>query len=129
MRTKLIAATLAALGVLAIANPADASSSNITGSLTRNVTTYYTTGRTITASGSNIYFRKTDGPDIDLKWYKCSNMGVAGSFVYFENPDPTSRKVIGTNFASSTVFCLAAFDYGTNATDTFSGGLDWNVFS
>jgi hypothetical protein len=129
MRNKIIAAAVAVVATLAIASPADASTSTITGSLTRNQTTFYTTGRTITVGGSNIFFRKTDGPEIDLKWYKCSDRNVSGSFVNFPNPDPTARKQIGSNFLASTVFCLAAFDYGTNATDTFTGPLDWNVFT
>jgi hypothetical protein len=49
--------------------------------------------------------------------------------VTFPNADPTSRVAIGTNFRAGTVFCLAAIDHGTNGTDTFSGNLDWNVFS
>jgi hypothetical protein len=129
MRNKLIAFGIAIAATFAIMSPAGASSTTITGSLTRNTTTFYTTGRTITVGGSGIFFRKTDGPEIDLKWYKCSDRNVSGAFVNFPNPDPTARKQLGSGFLASTVFCLAAFDYGTNATDTFTGPLDWNVFS
>ena len=44
-----------------------------------------------------------------------------------QDADPTPRLTIGTNFRAGTVFCLAAWDHGSNATDTFSGALDWNA--
>lgn len=109
--------------------PAFASTATITGSLTQGQVSTYTTPRSITVAGSNIYFRKTDGPEIQLRWYKCGNTSIHGAWVDFPNPDPTSRVAIGTNFAAGTSFCLQAMDLGSNPTDTFTGDLAWNVFS
>lgn len=101
---------------------ANATSTSVTGNLTVGVVTY-TNPRTITVSGSNISFRKTDGPEMALRWYKCGNTGVAGSFVYFENPDPTATKLLGTGFIAGTKFCLQS--QGVTFGDTFTGTLWW----
>jgi hypothetical protein len=124
------AGTAAVMGIsLFVGAPAFATSATITGSLTQGQISTYTTSRTITVAGSNIYFKKTDGPQIELRWYKCGNTSIHGAWVTFPNPDPTSRVAIGTNFAANTSFCLQALDQGSNSTDTFTGNLDWNVFS
>jgi|SRR5437870_5276806 len=120
---------LAPAAALLLATPADASQTNVTGALTKDQVTYYTTARSITASGSNIYVQKTDGPHISLKWYKCGDRSVSGAWVDFPNTDPTARIRIGSNFAAGTSFCLAAWDHGSNATDTWSGTVWWNVYS
>jgi hypothetical protein len=129
MVKKIIAVVLAGVATLALAAPASASSQVTTGGLTKDKVTYYTTGRTITAGGSNIYVQKTDGPAIDVKWYKCGNTGVSGAWVYLQNADPTPRARLGSGFLASTVFCLAAWDHGSNSTDTWTGTVWWNVFS
>ena len=115
--------------VLLLATPAAASSSGLNGSLTRGQVTWYGTARTITASGSNIYVQKVDGPEIDVKWYKCSDRNVSGAWYRLPNADPTARIRIGTGFAPNTQFCLAALSYGSNTTDTWAGTVWWNVFS
>jgi hypothetical protein len=66
-----------------------ASSTGFTGSLVKDRITYYTTGRTISAGGSNIYVQKTDGPEIDGMWYKCSDRNVHGAWFRLQNADPT----------------------------------------
>jgi hypothetical protein len=89
----------------------------------------YTATHTISVGGTKIFFRKTDGLEIDLRWRKCDDASVHGTYVNFPNPDPTGRFQLGMNFLAGTVFCLTAFDHGSNATDTFTGPLDWNVTS
>ncbi|HWS34927.1 MAG TPA: hypothetical protein VN408_19580 [Actinoplanes sp.] len=127
---KLVAAGTVGLTVaLTAATPALATDAGISGSLTKNQTTWYGTQRTITANGSNIYVKKTDGPEIDVKWYKCSDRNNAGGWVRLPNADPTGRLLIGSGFAAGTVFCLAAISRGSNATDSWSGTVSWNVFS
>jgi hypothetical protein len=130
-RSSLVGAGAAAILTVGMFTGASAfaSTTTITGSLTQGQVSTYTTPRSITVAGSNIYFRKTDGPQIQLRWYKCGNTSIHGAWVTFPNPDPTSRVAIGTNFASGTSFCLQALDQGSNSTDTFTGTLDWNVFS
>jgi hypothetical protein len=113
--------------VLVFATPASASQTNVTGSLVKDQQTFYLTKRTISVSGSSIYVQKTDGPHIHIKWYKCGNRNVSGAWIDFANADPTPKQRIGTNFLANTVFCLAAWDHGSNATDTWSGTLWWNV--
>jgi hypothetical protein len=120
---------LAVLTTVGMAVPASASSTGISGNLIKNQWVYYTTQRTVTSSGSNIYVQKTDGPQIDVMWYKCSDRGVHGSPVGFPNADPTGRLLIGSNFAANSVFCLAAYSHGNNSTDSWSGNVWWNVFS
>jgi hypothetical protein len=129
MKKRLVVILLALAAPLLLALPADASQTNVTGSLVKDQVTYYTTQRLISASGSNIYVQKTDGPHISLKWYKCGNRNVSGAWYDFPNTDPTARIRIGTNFASGTYFCLAAWDHGNNSTDTWSGTVWWNVYS
>ncbi len=127
---KIFAAVMAAVATLALAaSPAAASQTVTTGDLKKDQVTYYTTKRTITAGGTNIYVQKTDGPAIDVKWYKCTNTGVSGAWVYFQNADPTPRLKIGSGFLAGTEFCLAAWDHGSNATDTWTGTVWWNVSS
>jgi hypothetical protein len=127
---KALAVIAAALTmVLVVATPASATSSGFTGSLIQDQQVFYTNGRTITVGGSHIFVQKTDGPHLHAKWYKCGNRGVSGAWIEFENADPTARKRIGSNFLSGTVFCLAAWSHGNNATDTWSGTIWWNVFS
>lgn len=129
MRKPLAVIAAAVVIVLFMATPASASSSGLTGSLVKDQQTFYTTGRTITVGGSHIFVQKTDGPHIHVKWYKCGNQGVAGAWIDFQNEDPTPRLRIGSNFLANTTFCLAAWDHGSNATDTWSGTVWWNVFS
>ncbi|MEV6241598.1 hypothetical protein [Lentzea sp. NPDC051838] len=76
--------------------------------------------------GTNIYVRKTDGPEIDVKWRRCAG-GAEGSAVRLQNADPTPYVRIDTNFRASTVFCLSAKSYGSNTTDTWNGTVKWNV--
>ena len=108
--------------------PASASTVGLSGSLTRHAWVNYSTQRTITASGSSIFVKKTDGPEIDVKWRRCAG-GAQGSPVRLQNADPTPRVRIGTNFLPGTGFCLSAYSYGSNSTDTWNGNLWWNVFS
>jgi hypothetical protein len=99
-----------------------------TGSLRKNEVTYYTTKRTITVSGSSIYVRKTDGPGIQVMWYKCGDRSTHGAWHRLVNSDPTPYVRIGTNFLPNTQFCLAAWDdQGSNATDTWTGNIKYNV--
>lgn len=115
--------------VLLVATPASATSSGFTGSLVQDQQVFYTTPRTISVGGTSIFVQKTDGPHLSAKWYKCGDRGVAGAWIDFENADPTARKRIGSNFLGGTVFCLAAWSHGNNATDTWSGTIWWNVNS
>lgn len=116
-----------AAGVMALATaPALADSASISGGVVRHTVVDYTTARTITVSGSDIWFQKTDGPEIDLRWRTCSNSAFGG-WTNFANADPTGWQTLGTDFLSSTVFCLSSYSYGTNGTDTFAGTLEWNV--
>jgi hypothetical protein len=108
---------------------ANASQSGVAGSLTKDQITYYTSPRTITVGGSNIYVQKTDGPEIEIMWYKCSDRNVHGPWYRLQNADPTPRTRIGSNFAVNTDFCLAALDHGSNKKDAWSGTLWWNVSS
>lgn len=122
------------MGIMAVAIllggaiPALASSAGLSGNLTRNAWVNYNTQRTITVAGTHIYVRKTDGPELDVKWRRCAG-GAQGSPVRFQNADPTPRIRIGANFLAGTVFCLSAYSRGSNATDTWNGTVWWNVSS
>jgi len=124
---RITAAAATGAALLLAPTTASATTAGVRGSLRRGAITHYSNARKITVSGSSIKFRKTDGPTIDVRWERCSNRSVHGAWVRFRNADPTPRITIGTNFRAGTVFCLAAWDHGSNATDTFSGALDWNV--
>lgn len=127
---RLVAVVAAAVAMaLLVATPASASSQGFTGSLIQDQPVFYTTGRTITVAGSDIFVQKTDGPHLSAKWYKCGNRNVSGAWIDFPNADPTPRTRIGSGFLANTTFCLAAWSHGNNATDTWSGTVWWNVNS
>lgn len=121
---------LVAVGIIgalvATAMPASASESGLSGNLRKGEWVHYGTQRTVTVAGTNIYVRKTDGPEIDVKWRRCSG-GAEGSAVRLQNADPTPYVRIGSGFRASTVFCLSAKSYGSNSTDTWNGNVRWNV--
>jgi hypothetical protein len=130
MNVKLLAVT-AAVGALLVggALPAGATEAAVgPGTVVRGEWVNYSPQKTITASGSSIYLRKLDGPELDVKWRRCTG-GAEGSPVRFENTDPTQRRRLGTGFLAGTVFCLSAKSYGNNDTDTWIGRLEWNVYS
>lgn len=90
------------------------------------------TGRTVTAGGSNIYFGKTDGPGLFMKWYRCGNTSVNGPGslgYYWSDPDPQSAKLLDNGFAYGARFCLMVLSNGADDKDEFSGNLYWNVYS
>lgn len=129
MKKRIVLLTFGVIAaILATAMPASAASAGLSGSLRRGAWVNYGTQRTITVSGTHIFVRKTDGPEIDVKWRRCAG-GAEGSPVRFQNADPTPRIRIGSNFRSGTVFCLSAKSYGSNATDTWNGTVWWNVTS
>jgi hypothetical protein len=113
--------------VLASALPASATSDNIgPASVVRHQWVNYTTGRTVTSGGTNIYVRKNEGPEMDVKWRRCAG-GAQGNAVRLENHDPTVPHLIGSNFLSGTVFCLSAYSLGNNTNDEWTGSVRWNV--
>jgi hypothetical protein len=127
MKRKMFVVAVGVIGALvATAMPASASQSGISGNLRKGEWVNYSTARTITVGGTNIYVNKTDGPEIGVKWRRCSG-GAEGSEVRLQNADPTPRVRIGSNFRASTVFCLSAKSYGSNSTDTWNGNVWWNV--
>lgn len=127
MKKRLVLLVLGVIAALfATALPASASSSGISGNLRKGAWVNYTTQRTITVGGTNIYVNKTDGPEIGVKWRRCAG-GAQGSEVRLQNADPTPRVRIGSNFRASTVFCLSAKSYGSNSTDTWNGNVWWNI--
>jgi hypothetical protein len=125
------AATVAmVLGVLlAPAQGALASSEYITGTIYRNQDVFFTKERTVTATNSNFYFQKTDGPGMYLGWYKCGERSNNGGYIYFNDTDPTARQYIGGPFRYGAPVCLMARSNGSLSQDTFSGNLNWNVYS
>ncbi|GLZ34539.1 hypothetical protein Lesp02_67260 [Lentzea sp. NBRC 105346] len=129
MKKRLI---LLAFGIIAAlfatAMPASASSAGLSGSLRKGQWVHYGTQRTISVSGTHIFVKKTDGPELDVKWRRCAG-GAEGSPVRLQNADPTPRIRIGSNFRSGTVFCLSAKSHGNNTTDTWNGTVWWNVTS
>jgi hypothetical protein len=124
----IIAATVLALAAITTSS-AQATQELVTGVIHSGQMSNYNVARTISVGGTKIFFRKTDGPEIDLRWRKCNDASVHGTYVNFPNPDPTGRFQLGMNFLAGTVFCLTAVDHGSNADDTFTGPLDWNVTS
>lgn len=124
---KAVAGVALAAGVVGMgASPVLADSAFISGDVIRHLVVNYTTDRTISVGGSDIWHQKTDGPEIDLRWRKCDG-SVVGNWTRFADADPTGWKTIGTDFLSGTVFCLSSYSHGTNGSDTFSGNLEWNV--
>jgi len=115
--------------VLAAATPAVATESSHTDSVHKSQYTYSVYGRTITAGNSNIYYQKTDGPQVLITWYKCGYTSVHGANVQFANPDPTGRQLIDYGFLANTTFCLRFYSQGNNTTDTVTGNTWWNVYS
>lgn len=125
-----LAVATAAAGVLVVgALPAHAASSNVTGQVSAGKVTWYTSARTITVAGSDIYLRVTSSPvDLKIWWYRCGDRGVSGSPVYFLAGDH-SRKRIGSNFRDGTKFCLGASADIGEGTRTWRGIVDWNIHS
>ncbi|NEA64628.1 hypothetical protein [Streptomyces sp. SID12488] len=127
-RRKVLVTGAALAGALALAaGPAYASSTNVSGQVGGSYT-YYGTGRTITANGSNVYLQVTNTPGVAMKvmWYKCDNRSVHGSDVEVGDG---RRHLIGSNFKSGTVFCLAAAADLSETKLNWSGTLNWNVTS
>ncbi len=125
-----LAVVTAAAGVLVVgALPAHAASSNVSGQVSAGKVTWYTTGRAITADGSDIYLRVTSSPvDLKIWWYKCGDRKVSGAAVVFP-AGGQSRKRIGSNFRAGTRFCLGASGDIGEGTRTWHGIVDWNVNS
>ncbi|GGU66175.1 hypothetical protein FHX79_112107 [Streptomyces cavourensis] len=124
----LVPAAAAVAAVIGFSGPAQAATATVSGTV-KSTTTYYSTARTISVGGSNIYL-KINARSVDMKvfWYKCGDRSVRGQSVHFAAHD-TGRKRLGTNFAAGTTFCLgAAADIGEGSR-TWSGKLDWNVSS
>ncbi|MEU7553866.1 hypothetical protein AB0B01_16225 [Streptomyces sp. NPDC044571] len=114
-------------GALVLATgPAYASSSNVSGKVGGSYT-YYPTGRTVTANGSNVYLKiNNPGTAIKAMWYKCGSPSVHGAGVELGDG---RRHLIGSNFKSGTVFCLALAADVSEIKIAWSGTLDWNVTS
>ena len=125
LRRKLTLALCAVGGVVALATPAIASAVTYTipdSDLTQGAKTYYTTPHYVNVSGGDVSVDKTDGPNIQISWYKCGQPGTGGAWVNFPNSDPTGYIIIGTNFINGSKYCLAAWDTGgSNAYDTWRG--------
>ncbi|MEI7031237.1 hypothetical protein [Streptomyces pratensis] len=127
-RKALVASVAALAGVIGFSSPAHAASTSVYGSVS-SYTTYYSTARTITASGSDIYLRVNPRTvDIKVFWYKCSDRNVRGAAVNFWSHE-SGRKLIGSNFRSGTSFCLAAAGDIGEGSRSWSGTLEWNVYS
>lgn len=90
------------------------------------VTRDFETPRTIYNSGSNIYFERNAGPEIDFTWYKCSDYQVRGWPRYLGD---YQRHLIDSDFLPGTVFCLAVSSNQYPSPATFEGWLDWDVYS
>jgi hypothetical protein len=100
--------------------------------ITKNQWVYFYTPRYVTSGGSNIYFRKSDGPGLFMKWYRCNVPSVNGppGGVYWTDPDPQDfARLLDYGFAYNACFMLMVMSNGSNYTDEFSGTLWWNVFS
>ncbi|CAM5236590.1 hypothetical protein GCM10010329_61450 [Streptomyces spiroverticillatus] len=128
MKKRLIVTAMSLAGVMAVAAPAHATTAGVSGSV-KSTTTYYTTARTITTGGTNVYLR-LNARNVDMKvwWYKCSDKSVRGSAVIFWAAD-TGRKTLGTNFTKGASICLAAAADIGQGSATWSGTLTWNVTS
>jgi len=91
------------------------------------------TPRYVYASGSNIYFRKSDGPGLWMKWYRCYNTSVNGpgaNGVYWSDPDPQDfAKLLDYGFGYNACFMLMVLSNGADDKDEFSGTLWWDVYS
>lgn len=126
LRRALVTTGASAGSVLLMAAPAHATTANVSGTAGANYT-YYTTARTISANGSNIYLKaSTGGIPMKVFWYKCSDRGVHGAAVEVGSG---SRKLIGSNFQSGTTFCLAAAADVSETRLSWTGTLAWNVYS
>ncbi|MFJ1914579.1 hypothetical protein ACIOGX_21945 [Streptomyces sp. NPDC088147] len=95
-------------------------------SVRKSTWVHYTTQRTVSESGTNIYVRKSNGPELDVTWRRCAG-GQTGTPVRLPNTDPTSAIRIGRDFLAGTVFCLSAYSRGNNETDTWEGIIYWDV--
>jgi hypothetical protein len=139
MLRKAGAALLVAGGVVAgttmLATPASAASATTTVSYTwpvakKQVKYYPTPQFHITLSGSNLYIKKTDGPALEVMYYKCSDKTNHGSWVPLSNTDGSHAPwvTVATNFKKGSLVCLASYDTGgKNATDTFTATVAYNT--
>ncbi|MBV9822778.1 MAG: hypothetical protein JO144_11105 [Actinobacteria bacterium] len=129
-RSGILVALVAVILLGGTSIPALATTTTNTGNVVQGQWYWGTNNWTTTTYASNIYFTKTDGPEIDLEWYKCSDRTKHGSPVHFENADPTAQKKLNLSgtMAQGTTFCLAVYSYGNNATDTYTGQLVYDVF-
>lgn len=115
--------------VVSLADPAAASSANLSGWV-KSTTTYYKTNRTVTANGSHIYLRINRVPaDMVVFWYKCGDKSVRGRNVHFNPGDDGKRKLIGSDFRAGTVFCLGDAGDISESGAAWSGNLNWNVYA
>jgi hypothetical protein len=118
-----------------IATPASAAPATTTISHTWNVAQkqieYYSSPVfSITLSGSNLYIKKTDGPALEVEYWKCGTESNHGSWVSLPNTDGSSAPwvTVATNFAAGSPVCLASYDTGgKNATDTFTATVAYNT--
>ena len=127
-RCGLMLALLVALAVFITATPSWATTTTNTGNVVQGQWYWGTHSWTTQTSGRNIWFTKTDGPEIRLEWYKCSDRTKHGSPVHFENADPTGRYELASNMAAGTTFCLAVYSLGNNPTDTYTGTLEYDIY-
>ena len=136
---KKIAATMLVAGAVVagtvLATPASAAPATTTISYTWKVAQkeiiYYSTPQfNMTLSGSNLYIKKTDGPALEVMYYKCGVPTNHGSWISLPNTDGSSAPwvTVATNFAAGSPVCLASDDTGgKNATDTFTATVAYNT--
>lgn len=105
------------------AQPAAATTATISVPFTSGTKQWFTTSRTVTTAGSNIYAAVQAADSFSLAWYKCSDRNTRGSFVVMKQ----YSKVLGTNFLSGSKFCLAS--QGNGSSGESPGAVYWNVFS
>ena len=125
----------AAVAATMVATPASAAPATTTVSYTwpvaqKEIKYYSAPVFTITLSGSNLYIKKTDGPALEVMYYKCSDKTNHGSWISLPNTDGSGApwETVATNFAPNSSVCLASDDTGgKNATDTFTATVAYNT--
>jgi len=126
-----IAAALgaAALMVGATGAPALASTRTTSGTTGNSITNWIsgTYNYSQTHGGDDFGFDNNSGPNIDMRWVKCSDYSVHGSIIYDIRPSE-GRQTLGTNFLAGTCLRSQYRAYLTaDQNRTFSGVMTYNA--
>lgn len=132
-RTVFVRAFVVSMAAMLVFAPYQASAAYvrtdyIQGNLEQGEWVYYGTQRTTNAYPFRISMGKTDGPAIHAYYFGCgpSSPNDSGIAVYFPNDDnDTAHRRLRETSSYGITFCLAAYSYGNDNTDTFDAELSY----